>query len=184
MSRAEPVVPLPRPVPGPDLGPYRRAHRTLIGELARLTLLAEDIAADRSRAAAGAAARLAAEIETVCAAITAHLRVEDELVWPVLTAAAGAAVDLGPLGDDHEVIRVLVGRAGDSAFSLVDTSPDGELPAALPGLCHAMRELREALQEHIDDEEREVFPIITAYVQADDFGALSGRLQPLDGAVP
>lgn len=178
MSGANPEVPLPRPVPGPDLGPYRHAHRALLGELARLTLLAEDVAADRSRVASGAAGRLAAEIEAVCAGITAHLRVEDELLWPVLTATAGAAVDLGPLGDDHAVIRVLVGRAGDSAFSLTDSDPDGGPTTALPALCHALRELREALQEHIDEEEREVFPIITSYVQAEDFGALAGRLLP------
>lgn len=169
---------------GPDLCSYRLAHRSLLGELARLTLLAADLQDHRARLDGRGVAALADDAQALCRRLLAHLRVEDEVLWPVVTAAAGPAVDLAPLRDDHEVLRMLAGRVEDGAFGLVDLTADGLEPAeqALPPLGHALAELREALQEHIDDEERDCFPAIAAYVPAEDFAPVAAQL--VDGVRP
>jgi iron-sulfur cluster repair protein YtfE (RIC family) len=97
--------------PEPDLTSIVVIHRAIRQDLARLAACLGQVAAhgaprSRSHAIWRYTAALLAEIRT-------HHQNEDEILWPVLAATAGQAVDLAPLTDDHQAIRGR-GRPGQS----------------------------------------------------------------------
>ena len=46
--------------------------------------------------------------------ITHHHQREDDVLWPVIVASAGAAVDLEPFSDDHTVLHKVLDRAAEA----------------------------------------------------------------------
>ncbi|RCG25837.1 hemerythrin domain-containing protein [Sphaerisporangium album] len=155
----------------PDLTGIRIIHRAMRGDLHRLLTLAEDLDAGRQRADAARAAAIARFTEDICAAIHHHHTREDEAVWPVIQRSAGAAVDLTDLSDDHSELDPLLDRVRLAARAFT-SGRDGisELEATV-------RTLSEHLDEHIEEEERRIFPIIEQYVSAVDWKALEKSLQ-------
>ena len=91
-----------------------------------------------------------------------------------IAASAGAAVDLAELTDDHGVIDPMLGRARSAATAL-GTAPD-DLDAACR-LASAMTEMFALLDEHIGEEEREVFPVIRRFVSVVDYEATEDRIR-------
>jgi hypothetical protein len=133
----------------------RQDLRRLAGCLAQI--VARGVPPARSRAVCRYTAALLAEIR-------AHHQGEDDIVWPVIAATAGPAVDLAPLTDDHQAIEAASGRASRALAALTgEPSPFAtELYASVCELC-AM------LDEHIADEEEQVFPVMRRYVPAEAY---------------
>jgi hypothetical protein len=102
-----------------------------------------------------------------------HHEREDDVLWPVIAASAGAAVDLRPLSDDHDALGPLLERAERLLVEFRDGAPNG--PAV--HLANALNTLADALDEHIGDEEAVVFPVIRRYVSAGDFAQCERMFQ-------
>lgn len=162
-STKQPLVLTPRTPgePEPDLTFLLLTHRAIGQDLDRLAAsVAESVP---SGSACGPQPAIGQYGVALLAQVRAHLRCEDEIVWPVLAAAAGQAVDLAPLTDDHEAIAAAAGRVSQ-ALSL-----PGKSSPAVGELRQALGVLRDMLGEHIADEERQVLPVMRRYlrVQAD-----------------
>jgi hypothetical protein len=133
-------------------------HRAIRHDLRRLGACLGELASDGAPAArAGAVRRYTAALLTE---IHAHQQGEDEVLWPVIAAAAGQAVHLAPLTDDHQAIEAAAGRASGALGRL------GAEPAALGGLRTAVAALSGMLDEHIADEEAQVVPAMRRYLTA------------------
>ena len=142
----------------PDLLGIRLAHRAMIADAARFSALSADIAAGRVECGPKRAAAIAGYLRQLCDSIHHHHDTEDTVLWPTLTRAAGDAVDLRELSDDHAQLEPLLAR--------VRTGCDELVAGDATALAAATARLHEVLAEHIADEERTLFPIITAYVSA------------------
>jgi hemerythrin-like domain-containing protein len=95
--------------------------------------------------------------------ITHHHEREDDVLWPVIAASAGDAVDLAPLTDDHTVLHKVLDRAAE-ALPLFARDPG----TGAPLLAAVLAELADLLDEHIAEEEAEVFPVLRQHVSAGD----------------
>jgi hypothetical protein len=90
-----------------------------------------------------------------------HHQNEDEILWPVLAATAGPAVDLAPLTDDHRTIRAAADRASQALASF------RVAPGTLAELHALFSQLRDLLDEHIADEEQQILAATRRYLPAD-----------------
>jgi len=104
--------------------------------------------------------------------ITNHHQREDDVLWPVIAASAGGAVDLEPLSDDHTELHEVLERAG-VALPLFARDPSTGAPVLAP----VLTELADLLDEHITEEEAEVFPVIREHVSAADFARCERMFQ-------
>jgi Hemerythrin HHE cation binding domain len=134
-------------------------HRAMRRDLGRLAACLGQVA-DHGAEPAQACA-ICRYTEALLAAVRAHHENEDDLIWPVIAATAGQAVDLTPLADDHQAIEAAVGRASD-ALACFRTDP---------GLCAELHtsvsELRDMVDEHIADKERQIVPAMLRYLSAE-----------------
>ena len=100
--------------------------------------------------------------------ITTHHQREDDVLWPVVVASVEGAestrVELADLSDEHVALHAVLGRA---ERALPEFARDAGEGAAELGT--AMTEIADLLDEHIAEEEREVFPVIREHVSAPDF---------------
>jgi catechol 2,3-dioxygenase-like lactoylglutathione lyase family enzyme/iron-sulfur cluster repair protein YtfE (RIC family) len=161
VTRARPFPLRARTVaePQPDLTSMVVAHRAMRQDLARLAVLAGDIA-DRDQPS-GWARAFGRYTAALFAEIRAHHQGEDEILWPVIAATARQSVDLAPLADDHQAIGAASVRASQALASL----------AAQPGidataLAASVAALRDMVDEHIADEEAQLFPAMRRYLTA------------------
>jgi len=114
--------------------------------------------------------RLPARAEALCrytaallGQIGAHHEGESEILWPVVAAAAGPAVDLAPLADDRQAVDAVTGQASQA----LDRA--GAAGSGAGELCASVAMLRDVLSEHIDDEEAQVFPAMLSYLTVDAY---------------
>lgn len=141
-----------------DLLGMRVAHRMMRRDARRLAELAGRWAAGTETVGRRRAAAFARWTADLCTEIHHHHAVEDDVLWPVLERHAGAEVDLAALTDDHAALDPLL----DGIREAVDAGDAARAAAALTTLA-------DLLDEHVVDEERELFGIITRYVPADDW---------------
>ena len=105
------------------------------------------------------------------AEIRAHHENEDEVLWPVIAATAGQAVDLAPLTDDHRAIEAAAGRASQALASFrAQPGASAELHASVTGL-------RDMLDEHITDEEKQILPAMRRYLPAEAYRWCEKQIQ-------
>ncbi|MET7708300.1 hemerythrin domain-containing protein [Micromonospora sp. NPDC005413] len=159
---------------GPNLIGFRINHRTMRADTRRLADLSAGVAAghityDRRRAKA-----LRTYVWLLCAGIHHHHRMEDEVLWPVLERSAAAEIDLRDLSDDHAALDPVLDEARASVDDLVSvfTSGDpaqGQVRASAGRLAAILAQLRDVLDEHIEEEERLIFPVIRRYVSVADW---------------
>ncbi|WP_240776697.1 hemerythrin domain-containing protein [Nonomuraea basaltis] len=154
----------------PDLTVFRIMHRAMRGDLHRLVKLARQIEADREHAGQARATAIAGFAADICKAIHHHHTREDEVVWPLIERSAGAAVDLTDLSDDHAELGPLLDRLRATAQGFAAGQHVAEFGAAV-------RELSEHLDEHIEEEERKIFPIIEKYVSVPDWQEMEKSLR-------
>jgi putative ABC transport system ATP-binding protein len=145
----------------PDLTSIVVIHRAIRQDLRRLAACLGQIAASgapgsRSHAIWRYTAALLAQIQI-------HHQNEDEILWPVLAATAGQAVDLAPLTDDHQAIRAAADRASQALASF------RAAPGTVAELHTSVRQLRDMLDEHITDEEQQILAAMRRYLPADSY---------------
>ena len=178
MTSTPPFAPRTRTTQEPelDLTSIVVIHRAIRHDLRRLTACLAEIP-DR-----GAPSSQAHAIRRYAAALFAeicqHLDNEDGILWPVIAATAGQAVDLTPLTDDHQAIEAAIGRALQALASFrTDPGPPGDLHASVT-------ELRDMLDEHITDEEQQILPAMRRYLPAEAYRSCEKQIQrktPLAG---
>ncbi|MGY1829567.1 hemerythrin domain-containing protein [Geodermatophilus sp. SYSU D01180] len=173
------TAPLPFPVtprrpgdPEADVTRLALAHRALRGGCRLLA----GVTAEAAAGAVWPAERRRAVVafgRGVLREVRAHTAREDAVLWPVVAASAGThAADLEPLAEDHAVLRAVLDRA-DAALTAF--APDATAaPHAAAPLADVLAELADALDEHVEEEEREVFPVIRRCVSARDLGRYEG----------
>lgn len=164
----------------PDLLGLRLLHRAMRAELHRTTAMAEQLADVRTGCTPKRARAIDRWVRDLCAEIHHHHTAEDLDAWPVIEARAGAAVDLTELSDDHAALDPLLDRLRAASAALASGRPE-EQPALASELATALRVIRDELDEHIDTEERDVFPVIERYVPADDWKAVQAAVQKRKG---
>jgi hypothetical protein len=146
--------------PEPDLTSIVVIHRAILGDLGRLAARCEEITARelppvKSRATCRYAAALLDEVR-------AHCENEESILWPLIAATAGQAVDLTLLTDDHPAIAV---AARGARHALAVTAAEGE-PGMLADAGAFARQLRCLLDEHFADEQDQIFPTARRYLPA------------------
>ncbi|WP_037177232.1 hemerythrin domain-containing protein [Rhodococcus sp. UNC363MFTsu5.1] len=159
-----------RPTSDEDLLGMRLAHRVMRRDAARLARVADELVADPSGFDARRRGALAAYLDLFLASIHHHHTVEDEALWPLIVASAGPHTDLTELTDDHRALDPLLDEIRGHAHA----GPDH---AAAVGLAASLRQLRDLLDEHIEDEERTVFPLVTGFVPADAWARFEQHAQ-------
>jgi len=162
MNKTDTVIVRPRREGDPeaDLTTFLVLHRAMRGEVRRLADLTAGqgdtpFPAEREAAIQSLLTPLTDEIH-------AHHAKEDRILWPVVAASAGAAIDLLPLSEEHAAIdpcleRIRAGRGRERA--------------------EALAALRDLLDEHIVEEENVLFPVLRRYVSAEDFTACEKQFQ-------
>jgi hemerythrin-like domain-containing protein len=156
--------------PEADLLSFSLIHRALRSGTRQLADAATGIAQgapcprERQRAIVGMALAVLHEITT-------HHQREDDVLWPVICASVlgsadgePTAVELADLSDDHVELHAVIERA---QRALPSFARDPHAGAAEFGA--VMTEMADLLDEHIAEEEREVFPVVRAHVSAADF---------------
>jgi iron-sulfur cluster repair protein YtfE (RIC family) len=142
--------------PEPDLTYLVLTHRAISQDLDRLVAAADELAPSL----VGRQVAIRHYASALLAQVRAHRRCEDEILWPVIAAAAGQAIDLAPLTDDYEAIEAAVVRVSRAL------GVPGQSPPTVGELGQALGELRVMLDEHIADEERQVLPVMRRYLRA------------------
>jgi hypothetical protein len=181
MSVTAPPVVTPRREGDPevDLTAYRLVHRAMLTDVAALADLADRVAGGSSVLGPERAAALARYAGRLCAEIGALLAAECDEVWPVVAASAGSAMDLADLRDDHRAIGPALTRCRSAADAIGVVPDDPETACAL---ATAATDLLGLLQEHVAEEERELFPVVRRFVSTADFGAAVCRVRRDAGA--
>lgn len=157
--------------PAPDLTGVTVVHRAMLADLRRLAGTAARLAADPTALGREQAVAIRDYLEQLCDEIHQHHSREGEVLWPLIVASAGAAVDLTPVSFDHTALSPIVDRVHAAARALPTD------PARVIGeLADGLAELRDVLHEHIPAEERDIFPIIDRYVSAADFHAAEQQM--------
>lgn len=151
----------------------------MVSDVGRIAELTAAFAEGRSTCVPLRARAVARYVALLCESIHHHHTVEDEVLWPVIEAAAGEYIDLTELTDDHAALDPRLDRLRALAAAFRLSGGDGKTAAPLAA---GLADLHTLLREHITDEEREVFPVITRHVSVADWAAVekaaqrSGRL--------
>lgn len=108
-----------------------------------------------------------------------HHDAEDDLVWPKLMERCSARAALvKELISDHEQIHLSLERA-ETELALWTQSTD---PAAASDLTAALAGLGEGLIPHLDTEDKEIIPLCSEYLSAEEWGEMPGHaLAAYDG---
>lgn len=165
-----PVTTAPRLTTDEELFGMRLAHRVILHDLARISRLSDEMVADPSRFDRARCAAISDYVALFATSLHHHHTVEDLALWPLITESAGPHVDFTELTGDHDELDPLL----DNLVRLATELPG---KTALAEFAQTVRRLRELLDEHIDDEERTVFPLITGYVSADAWQSFEKEAQ-------
>jgi hypothetical protein len=153
--------------PEPDLTGLVVTHRAIRHDLDRLVVRLGE-GGERGIPGSGAIWRYTAAL---LAQVRAHNEDEVDILWPVAAAAAGQAVDIAPLTDDRHAVAAALTQAGQALAALrAGSGPPAHLQASV-------RLLRDLLEDHIADEERQLFPAIRRYLRADAYRWCEKQMQ-------
>lgn len=150
----------------PDVTGMRIAHRGMLADTRRFAQITARIA-DGAPCAPARAAAVAQYLTLLCDSVHHHHTIEDEVVWPVLVAAAGPAVAVDELEDDHVQLDAVLGTLRQRAKAFGAATGDRRATAA--ALTETLDAAHALLSEHIAEEERVVFPIVDRYVSVRDW---------------
>jgi hemerythrin-like domain-containing protein len=150
----------------PDLTGMKIAHRGMLDDTRRFAEIVSRIAAGEP---CGPRRRKAIVdyLRQLCVSIHHHHTIEDEVVWPILTASAGAAVDVHDLEDDHAQLDAVLATLDAHTTAFARAAADDTCAAT--DLAATLDQAYQLLSEHIADEEEVVFPIVDRYVSVADW---------------
>ena len=115
-------------------------------------------------------------VAQICRALTVHAQLEEELVYPVFKELYSHDIKdlVAEAAEEHQVAKTLIGE-------LTTLSPDDEQYDA------KVTVLREYVQNHVKEEERELFPKVHKQISAqrlEELGeAITARHQELNNEV-
>ncbi|NUR84287.1 MAG: hemerythrin domain-containing protein [Nonomuraea sp.] len=155
----------------PNMLGFRIMHRAMRGDARRLAVLMNAIATGEQQAGEARLTAIAAFTTKVCAGIHHHHQAEDDVLWPVIVRSAGAEVDLSDLTDDHAALDPLLDEITSAAARLTS---DGQ---AVRRMAKSLTSLADLLDEHIEEEERLIFPVVAAYVSEEDWKKVEAEVQ-------
>ncbi|MDH6195326.1 hemerythrin-like domain-containing protein [Mycobacterium frederiksbergense] len=155
--------------PEPDLLGITVAHRAMLADLRRLTDLAIAIRDRDVICSPGRARVISRYVELLCDSIHHHHTTEDTVLWPVIQASVGSHLDLSELSEDHAALDPRLDQLRARADSLRLSAGDRQVASLM---VIELAELMELLTEHIEEEERDVFPLITEHVSVADWTAV------------
>ncbi|SCE94184.1 hemerythrin domain-containing protein [Micromonospora mirobrigensis] len=157
----------------PNLVGFRINHRTMRADTRRLADLAERVADGRIAYDLRRGKALRTYVRLLCDGIHHHHRMEDEVLWPVLTRSAATEVELRDLSDDHASLDPVLDETRGAVDGLVAVltpgGPEQRVRSAAGRLATVLAQLRDLLDEHIEEEERLIFPVIRRYVSVADW---------------
>ena len=148
----------------PNLLGFRITHRAMRADSRRLAEVTAEIAAGRQRCGPERAAAIREYATKLCRGIHHHHKAEDDRLWPLLVRSAGAEVDLSELSEDHSELDPLLDEITSVAGDPVE-------------LAKPLRRLADLLDEHIEEEERTIFPIIARHVSGKDWEELERHVR-------
>lgn len=140
-----------------DLLGMRLIHRVMRRDAARLADVASRALSHPEEFGDARYAAIADYLQLYVASVNHHHQVEDDSLFPLIKDTAGPHVDMSELTEDHHALVALLEQLEAQA---------ADLPAETRGLAQTLSELRDLLDEHIEEEEAKLFPIITAHVPA------------------
>jgi len=153
--------------PEPDLIRLVVTHRAIRQDLGRLASCLGDGGVPSTRRTAALWRYTAA----VLAQVRAHNEGELDILWPMAAAAAGQAVDIAPLTDDRHAVATVLCRA----VRALDAARAGS--GAPADLQTSLREVCDLLDEHLSDEELQMFPAIRRYLRAGTYRWCEKQMQ-------
>jgi hemerythrin-like domain-containing protein len=144
--------------PESDLTSTVVIHRAILADLGRLAAQCDEVTARelppaKSRATCRYAAALLDEVR-------AHCSDEESILWPLIAATAGPAVDLTLLTDDHPAIAAAAAQAR-RALAVTEAEAGAGMLASVAALA---RQLQWLLDEHFADEQDQIFPAARRYL--------------------
>ncbi|WP_169951554.1 hemerythrin domain-containing protein [Microbispora sp. H11081] len=148
----------------PNLLGFRITHRAMRADSRRLAEVTAEIAAGRQPCGPERAAAIREYVTKLCRGIHHHHKAEDDRLWPLLVRSAGAEVDLSELSEDHSELDPLLDEITSVAGDPVE-------------LAKPLRRLADLLDEHIEEEERTIFPIIARHVSGKDWEELERHVR-------
>ncbi|MEV6932454.1 hemerythrin domain-containing protein [Dactylosporangium sp. NPDC051485] len=151
---------------GPNLLGITINHRSMRGDARRFAEVTRAMAQGHTAGTPQRAREIQWYLGNLCTGIHHHHQAEDEVLWPVLRETAGAEVDLGELTDDHRQLDPLLDRIRAEAAALAAAPADR---AVAGRLADSLATLRDLLDEHIEDEEHTLFPVILRYVSGEQW---------------
>jgi hemerythrin-like domain-containing protein len=128
---------------------------------------ADDLVLSVSAGDSGRAAVVYQHIDFMMTAVHFHHSAEDKLVWPKLFARTpGRAAELTRMEDTHQAIDDACERVRATAVAWTET---GE-PRRAQELVPAIDDFTRRVDEHFDDEEQNVVPVIAEYLSPKEWG--------------
>ncbi|MEU1720425.1 hemerythrin domain-containing protein [Nonomuraea sp. NPDC005692] len=147
----------------PNMLGFRITHRAMRGDTRRLAEVMSAIAAGEQQAGQERLRAITTFTAKLCAGIHHHHQAEDNVLWPVIVRSAGAEVDLSDLTDDHAALDPLLEEITTAGTQL---GTDGQ---AARRMAKSLAALADLLDEHIEEEERLIFPVVAKYVSEADW---------------
>jgi hemerythrin-like domain-containing protein len=152
--------------PRVDLQLYRIAHRSMQKGAHDVAALADDLRRGRCRLTPQRARALQIYVRIFTEEIRRHHESEDDVGWAVISGSAGSAISLEGLSSEHEELEPILMSLDGAARRLAARPSD---TGAVEPLAVESARLRDLLDGHIAEEERDVFPVITEYVSVPDY---------------
>lgn len=166
------VLAPPRTAPGSRATAYQRVLHQLVRR--ELRLLADLVAwappADRARTT-----ELTAHAGLISRLLTSHHRVEGEQLWPALLAAVPERLE----AEVRAAVVDWTGRTARIGLQLRDLATAGRqwavagTPAARDAVARACREVADAVDAQIADEERDLLPLLDAHLDGARWSAIA-----------
>ncbi len=152
----------------PDVQEMVIVHRMFRREYRFASVLVRGVAAgDRTRAAV-----VAAHLSELTVLLHHHHQGEDDLVWPRLHARTPMSSELvHRMESQHEQVGELLGRLDEllPAWAAEPGLPQRE------SLAETLDALAPALEAHLDEEEREILPLVEQHLTAAEWNELGER---------
>ncbi|WP_436499455.1 nitroreductase/quinone reductase family protein [Actinokineospora sp. HUAS TT18] len=152
----------------PDTDDMVAVHRIFRREftlLARVIRTSPPVLVPRTEA-------IAKHLEFILTALHNHHETEDEFLWPLLVERAAPTAEVTErMAAQHAAVAAHLDRA---SVLLAEWRVDpGRAVAA--DLAATLEALSKALVEHLDDEEREILPLVRAYVTSAEWTAFGQK---------